>query len=198
MRTIDLKLHEKRKKQIVDAATRCFIRRGFHQTSMKEICHEAGMSPGNLYRYFKGKDEIIQAATDEEVEWYLDQIKKYISSKNIVKVLTKMAMKIIKVYNDPEQACLVAEVYAEAARNVSIKSCLFKNNRQITDEITSLLHRAIKDGDISPVLKAEQIAEAFMALIDGYSTRILVNPDFKPKAFEKIIKLMIESLLQPT
>ena len=32
---------------------------GFHQTSMQEICAEAGMSPGNLYRYFPSKEAII-------------------------------------------------------------------------------------------------------------------------------------------
>ena len=50
-----------RRRQILDAALVCFSRRGFHQTSMQAIFEESGLSPGAVYRYFKGKEEIVQA-----------------------------------------------------------------------------------------------------------------------------------------
>ena len=37
---------ELRRQQILDAAAACFSRRGFHQTTMQDICTEAGLSPG--------------------------------------------------------------------------------------------------------------------------------------------------------
>ena len=55
---------EARRRQIVDAAYRCFARRGFHQTTMRDIYQEAGLSPGAVYHYFASKDEIIQASFD--------------------------------------------------------------------------------------------------------------------------------------
>ena len=39
-------LAERRRRQILDAALACFRRRGFHQTSMSEICTEADISAG--------------------------------------------------------------------------------------------------------------------------------------------------------
>src|SRR5512140_961015 len=48
-----------RRDDILEAAERCFVRSGFHQTSMQDICAEAGMSAGNLYRYFPSKEAII-------------------------------------------------------------------------------------------------------------------------------------------
>src|SRR5436309_12566825 len=48
-----------RRDEILSAAQRCFVRSGFHQASMQEICAEAGVSPGNLYRYFPSKEAII-------------------------------------------------------------------------------------------------------------------------------------------
>ena len=56
-------LAERRRRQILDAALDCFRRRGFHQTSMQEICAAAGISAGALYRYFGSKAEIITAIT---------------------------------------------------------------------------------------------------------------------------------------
>jgi len=53
-----------RKQQIVDAAFLCFARKGFHPSTMQDICSEAGLSAGAVYRYFASKEEIIQSACD--------------------------------------------------------------------------------------------------------------------------------------
>jgi AcrR family transcriptional regulator len=52
---------EARKRQILSAALRCFARQGFHRTTMQDIFREADLSPGAVYSYFKGKDELIVA-----------------------------------------------------------------------------------------------------------------------------------------
>ena len=43
-----------RRRQILDAAARCFARDGFHRTSMQDIVRESGISAGLVYRYFAG------------------------------------------------------------------------------------------------------------------------------------------------
>ena len=50
-----------RRAQILDAARSCFVREGFHVTSMQDVIAEAGLSVGAVYRYFKSKNEIIDA-----------------------------------------------------------------------------------------------------------------------------------------
>jgi AcrR family transcriptional regulator len=58
---------ERRRQQILDAARHCFLRKGFHQTSMQDVFAESGLSAGAVYRYFKSKKEIIHAiATDKQ------------------------------------------------------------------------------------------------------------------------------------
>lgn len=52
---------EARRSEIMDAAIRCTLRNGLHQTTMQDICKEAGLSSGAPYRYFDNKDEILRA-----------------------------------------------------------------------------------------------------------------------------------------
>ena len=49
-----------RRGRIIQAAERAFVRHGFHATTMQHVAAEAAMSPGNLYRYFRSKEAIVQ------------------------------------------------------------------------------------------------------------------------------------------
>src|SRR5215475_3238699 len=66
MRRANAQLKADRRDEILAAAQTCFARSGFHQTSMQEICTQAGMSPGNLYRYFRSKEEIIAGIAERD------------------------------------------------------------------------------------------------------------------------------------
>ena len=54
-----------RRRQILSAALRCFAREGFHRTTMQDIFRESDLSPGAVYSYFKGKDELTFAIIAE-------------------------------------------------------------------------------------------------------------------------------------
>src|SRR5262245_28252439 len=55
-----------RRSQILDAAERSFSRAGFHRTTMQDVAAEAGMSPGNLYRYFQSKDALVRGLCERD------------------------------------------------------------------------------------------------------------------------------------
>jgi len=52
---------EKNQLHIEEAALRVFTRQGFHGTSVREIAAEAGVSLGNLYNYYKTKEDIFES-----------------------------------------------------------------------------------------------------------------------------------------
>jgi len=49
---------ERRRQQILVAAKRVFSNKGFSKATMEDIAHEAELSPGTLYLYFKNKEEL--------------------------------------------------------------------------------------------------------------------------------------------
>ena len=48
-----------RRAQLLDAALHCFVVKGFHQTSMRDIAAQAGVSLGSLYNHFDSKSALI-------------------------------------------------------------------------------------------------------------------------------------------
>ena len=49
----------RRRRQIVDAAVKLFIAKGFHKTTTREIAKAAGISIGSLYEYIQAKEDVL-------------------------------------------------------------------------------------------------------------------------------------------
>src|SRR4030088_517502 len=56
------------KDRIVDAAYRALVKRGYHETSMKDIAAEAGVAPGLAHYYFETKEDLLVAAIEHGCE----------------------------------------------------------------------------------------------------------------------------------
>jgi AcrR family transcriptional regulator len=56
-----------REAEILDAATRVFLRHGFRKTSMDEVARAAGLSRQALYLRFAGKRELFQATVERMI-----------------------------------------------------------------------------------------------------------------------------------
>jgi TetR/AcrR family transcriptional regulator, transcriptional repressor of aconitase len=63
-----------RRDQILSAARRCFLRDGFHATSMQDLFAEAGLSAGAVYRYFASKEDMIIAIAEENMLDIVDMV----------------------------------------------------------------------------------------------------------------------------
>lgn len=56
-----------RRTQILEAALRCFLARGYLATSIADIRRESGASTGSIYHFFPGKGALAQALLGQAV-----------------------------------------------------------------------------------------------------------------------------------
>src|SRR5204862_6993317 len=118
MRRANVQLQADRRDEILVAAQSCFARAGFHQTSMQEICTEAGMSPGNLYRYFRSKEDIIAAIAERDRAETAQQFAA-VGQGNFFDGLAALAQHHL-VERSTEEVALCAEIMAESRRNPAV------------------------------------------------------------------------------
>src|SRR5207253_10050278 len=52
------------KDRIIEAAYQALVKRGYHETSMKDIAAEAGVAPGLARYYFETKEDLLVAAIE--------------------------------------------------------------------------------------------------------------------------------------
>jgi AcrR family transcriptional regulator len=61
---------ERTRTEIVTAAHRLFMERGFHGTSMRQVAQAAGVALGGIYNHFANKDDIFAAVLMERHPYF--------------------------------------------------------------------------------------------------------------------------------
>ncbi len=192
-RKIDQKLHQQRRKQILDAAAECFTEKGFHQTGMKEIYTKAGMSAGSVYHYFENKDAIIESiASDFSVDTrdFINTLDKH---KHFIEGFIKATRKSLKETQQYRQyGRLVIEIYAESFRNEKVKHILQTLDDEAVEVLTTRIEAAIAKDQIASRHDPEMLAHLLIALVEGLDDRVFQNPTIKLtkllKPFEELCR----------
>ena len=63
-----------KRRQIIEGARAVFLAQGFDAASMSDIARKAGVSKGTLYVYFKSKEELFEAITEEQCSMQAERV----------------------------------------------------------------------------------------------------------------------------
>jgi AcrR family transcriptional regulator len=173
-----------RRLQVLEAASTCFRRHGFHGTSMAELSKAAGMSVGHIYHYFENKEAIIAAIVESNIQ-RTKEIGRQIEADAAKRGGNRFAAMldcidrqcIDEVLDDPNTALMV-EIVAEAARNEKIAEIVRTENEQRCSWSREMLleaHRASGSEATAEIIDGQVVA--IDALFDGLALQGLRRPD---------------------
>jgi TetR/AcrR family transcriptional regulator, repressor for uid operon len=194
MRRANAQKQSDRRLEILDAAQRCFARSGFHGASMQEICAEAEMSPGNLYRYFPSKEALIAGICERNRAEAADSMLAVDQAPGFFEGLAALARHHL-VERPEEEAGLCAEIMAESRRNPEIARLHTELEQDIKTRLIDMLRRAASRGEISSAVDLDGAATMLMVLGDGLSWRRASDPTFKAEAMLPHVMNMVQCLL---
>lgn len=197
-RLADPELAERRRRQILEAARVCFRRRGFHQASMAEICAEAQLSPGALYRYFPSKTEIIVAIGHEERLTLRAHLGATSAKLTLVEVLCHLAEQLLSRYFCGDGAAVAVEVLAEAVRDRALGDHLNAEYEQVTAIIAEGVAAATAKGEVNPQCDGLSAARLVVAAIDGFGMRLAVSRGRNVTESVSDFRVFVTALLHPT
>ncbi|MBI3435195.1 MAG: TetR/AcrR family transcriptional regulator [Proteobacteria bacterium] len=194
MRRSNAQLQSDRRAAILDAAQRCFSRDGFHQTSVQQLCLEAGMSAGNLYRYFPSKEAIIAGFVERNRAEAAQDFATVGEAASFFEGLGAIAQRYL-IERPEEEVGLCAEIMAESRRNPEIARLYQQLERDVHALIVDMLRRAAERGEIARDVDLDAAATMLMVLADGMSWRRAASPGFDAKAVLPHLMHMVHSLL---
>lgn len=160
-----------RRDQILQAAWKCFSRKGFHATSMADVIGEAGLSAGAVYLYFRSKDDIIVAVASQVFAGIEGRLVTFLaqdpppSPADIADFLIQQPLRA-QADAPADLFPLLLSVWAEAARSPAVNEVA----RTVLDELRTVLAAAVRrwaEAGHSLPAAPEQLAPVLMSLVQG-------------------------------
>jgi AcrR family transcriptional regulator len=165
---------------------------------MTEIAQAAGLSVGQIYRYFENKEAIIAAIVDRDLAETHERFAELETSGAplVETIITRCSTPDCVAQNyDPDRAALALEVLAEAARNPRVAAVL-----QAADAAQRrLLRRILDEACPSACSETEKAAraEVLSMIFDGMIARAIHNPGGDRVAIGEALRAVMRLLLSP-
>ncbi len=192
-------LKDEQRDRIVESAKQEFLENGFENSSMRRIALRSKMTVGNLYRYFRNKDELnqfivnpaftainalVRSLTDNQVDMNSDQFTLNVSVDQLKDMVNRLSGGLV-------------DIYLRHKKEVNILMLNSKLNQQITDWFTRL---------ISALIIRRYHLDGYKKLVDtvshGYAVAvfsgirdILYSGNVAEDELEPVIKVYLNSYL---
>jgi TetR/AcrR family transcriptional repressor of nem operon len=173
------------KNRIVETAQMLFHLQGFSNTSMDDIIKSSEVKKGNLYFYFRSKDElgyaVLDRCTEEFIQRYLGFASKPGRSlQKIYFMLNEMEQSLRK--NNCKGGCLFGNFAIEMS---DIHEGFRERVEKVFDvwalQLREVLDSAKRQGEINRAVNTEALAQLLVAAIEGATMLAKTKKD--PKAF---------------
>lgn len=166
-----------RRQQILDAAQACFIRNGFHAASMQDVIAEAGLSVGAVYRYFKSKNDLVEAIAEQYSSRIGTALEAVLAEpgRPLVDVM-QAAVEIVDGATGPDGPLrLAVQVWAEALRDERIGATAAKVYGRFRGNFVQAARHATEAGELPPGTDPEATGAALFSLTIGYGLQKLLT-----------------------
>jgi AcrR family transcriptional regulator len=183
-----------RREQILDAARACFLRNGFHQTSMQDVTREANLSVGAVYRYFPSKTDLITAIAEQVIEQIAAVFDEILAEEPPPPLVTALerAIDLVTVNSGPDGVLpLALQIWSEATTDPALASFVDKVYRRIREILVTLARRAIERGDLPPGTDPYEIGVVLFALMPGYALQRILTGGPEPDVFKAGLRALL-------
>jgi len=171
---------EQRRREIIDAARRCFLRRGFHQATTDEICREAAITPGGLYHYFRSKKDVIKAVVQDSADQAVAEVTSIAQmSPGPRSALQRLGALLAQTVQSPEfldNARLDVEIWSESLRSEDLSTILATGRAALHDALAEIIHDAVRTGEYNDTVDPAGLADLLMGVHTGLEVNKLLAP----------------------
>ena len=171
---------EARRRQILSAALRCFAREGFHRATMQDIFSESDLSPGAVYSYFNGKDELMMAIVAETMS-FVGEAAAWVNEplpEGRLRRPGEALAEIIDRYKDfelgtvVERARIFPHLVGEQQRNPQLNAAVRTGLDTLRGTFETLARAAQERGELDPAVDPEQFSRLPISLMQGLLVQI--------------------------
>lgn len=182
---------ELRRAQILDAAWRCFYRNGVQATTMEEIIAESGLSASAMYRYFAGKDDIIQKAIAASLQGLADRLAPLFLDPTLdPPAFVERVLASIEAFAARRGFNLLPIAihgWSEAQRDDRVRALMAASYAGFRHGLVARVEQWQRTGIVDTGLGAQDAAQALQSLFLGYIVQTTITRDVSAAAHARAL-----------
>jgi len=148
MKDAFLKLSDEKRLFILNAAAQIFASEGYHHASISDICKNAGISNGALYKYFNNKEDLFLSILDYGIDLVKGLYRPFETNRPVLPTLNAIFTGIKRMSQDMG---FIISIYLDMGTCV-LNSFAEKKSADLEivgrDFLTELLTNAVSRGEI--------------------------------------------------
>lgn len=174
-----------RRREIADAARRCFVERGFDATSVSDIVTEAGLSAGAIYLHYENKQDLVRQVVSDLLQERTDEIAELTRRRpapHPVDVLSEL----VSARGSASVAPLRVHAWSVFLREPEL-TAIFAHHSAVRQGLLSeyarawLVQSGVAPGDAA--LRADSVAMILVGLFQGVLMQQAANPGLTVERF---------------
>jgi AcrR family transcriptional regulator len=156
-----------KRKQIMEGATRVFMKLGFEAASMNDITREAGVSKGTIYVYFQNKEELFVAMVEQERAAFLATVRSVLSNSGKVdKTLYDFGVSFLSHMTEEKIITAMRTVLGVRERMPDLCRRFFRGPENLRTVMRDFLARRVEEGELV-IDDVELAAGQYIDLVSG-------------------------------
>lgn len=188
-----------RRRSILDAAVACFERRGLHGTTTDDIAAEAGLSNGALYRYFDGKDAIIEAIAAERHAQERELLTVALRDPDPRRAVHDFVVAYFEWLADPDELRrrrVNVHVWAEALVDDRLATIVVEGVAPARDAVHAL-DAAVAAGALPAHVDANALVQVVLAMMQGFVLQAAWDPAVDVARYAAACTALLDAYLEP-
>jgi len=167
-------LKEKRNLQILEAAKRVFVKKGYSAASLKDIIDETGMSRGWIYLYYQSKEEIFEALLDHQDREYEQYIAHLINNQSTIwEVIYELYTQQLTELQSAQNGGLMSafyEYFLTGWRDEARRQLLVQRYERGIAQFANIVQVGVERGEFSPTKSITEISKLAASYQEGIVT----------------------------
>lgn len=188
---------------LIAAARRVFLRRGFHAATLDEIAEEAGYTKGAVYSNFQGKDDLFLSLLDEH---YVQRTRVHrelmqrLELEDPEEARRAIARAMLEAYDrEPTWWTLVADFSTHASRDPALSARLRELRQRFLTSMASLIEMVGERHGIGYTLPAYEVARGTGAVMRGLMLDWIIEQrgEERARVFEETVAAFLRGVAVP-
>jgi AcrR family transcriptional regulator len=185
-----------RRDQIIDAATARFAANGFQATGMADVIAASGLSAGAVYRYFRSKDELIEAIVDRVLGRAAERFERLLEEGHAPDPADAVAAAVdlivaVAADGSVDTTRVAVQAWAEALRSPAVAAVAGGAYGTMRGYFVEVARRAQQTGRLPDDADPAQLGAALFSFVLGFLLQRLLLGDVDPGAYVPAVRVLL-------